>query len=124
MVVLGVGGVLLLATGWMAISRLGGSSASSEAFAPARRIDENALVAANAERPGETAVPVPAAADNAIEAASDDEPAGAAAAAGAKPEDGRSEVEEVLGEAEAAIEDAVQEVEEAIEGGDGDKPER
>ena len=121
-VVLGLGGVMLLATGWMAFSRLGPSPSSTEAYAPAKRIDENALVAANAERPGGTA-PAATPSTNAVEASADDAPAGAEAAepASDKPDEGRFDPDEILGEAERAIEEAAEAVEEAVEGTD-DKP--
>lgn len=123
MVVLGVGGVLLLATGWIAYSRLGPTPASEAYTPPAHRIDENALVAANAERPGEAAAPAPPAADNAVEAASSDAPAAADAAPAdaAKPGDGRSDLEEIIDDAGAAVDDAVDEVEDALGGKDDDK---
>ena len=126
MVVLGTGGLVLLATAWIAFSRLG-PSPSSQAFTPARRIDENALVAANAERPGETAA-APAAADaNAVETASGDDAPGDAAVPplGAdKPADPASDAEGALEDVEAAIDEAAGEVEEALGGEEGGKPDR
>ena len=121
MVVLGVGGVLLLATAWIGFSRLGPSPSSGEAFAPARRIDENALVAANAERAG-AAAPAPAA--RAVEASAEDSPANAAAPADRAAKPGQSEFNpnEIIGEAEAAIEDARQDVEDAFGDDESDKP--
>ena len=120
-VLLGLGGVMLLATGWMAFSRLGPSPAQ-EAYAPAKRIDENALVAANAERPGGTAAPAAPSA-NAVEASADDAPPAAEPPepASDKPDEGRFDPDEILGEAERAIEEAAEAVEEAVEGTD-DKP--
>ena len=122
MVVLGVGGVLLLATAWIGFSRLGPSPSSGEAFAPARRIDENALVAANAERAGAAAAPAPAA--SAVEASAEDSPANAAAptAPAAKPGQSEFNPNEIIGEAVAAIEDARQGVEDAFGDDEGDKP--
>ena len=121
-VVLGLGGVLLLATGWMAFSRLGPSPPSTEAYAPARRIDENALVAANAERPGGSAAPATPSA-NSVEASAEDAPAGAEAPepASGKPDEGRFDPDEIIRDAEEAVEDAAEAVEGALEG-DDDKP--
>jgi hypothetical protein len=126
MVVLGVGGVLLLATGWVAYSRLGPSPAS-QAFTPAHRIDENALVAANAERPGETAPAPAAAAANAVEATSEAKTppvAAAPAIGGDKPAEELSETERALDEAEAAIDRASDQVEEDLGDVEGGKPDR
>ena len=113
MVVLGLGGVLLLATGWIAFSRLGPSPAASEAYTPARRIDENALIAANAERARPATPPAPAA--NAVEASADDEAPAEPTPPEDKP-DGELTIDEIVGEAEAAVDDAAEQVEEALEG--------
>lgn len=123
-VVLAIGGVLLLATGWVAWSRLG-PSPSSQAFTPAHRIDENALIAANAERPGETTAAPAAAAANAVEAASGAKtpPVAAPPALGdAKPDGQPSDTDRALDEAEAAIDRAADQIEE-VEVDEGDKPE-
>ena len=125
LVVLGVGGVLLLATGWIAYSRLGPSPAS-QAFTPAQRIDENALVAANAERPGETASPPAVATANAVEAASGAKtpPVAAAPPIGTdKPAADRSDTEQALDEAEVAIDRAADPIEDVVDGDEGSKPE-
>ena len=126
MVVLGVGGVLLLATAWITYSRLGPSPAS-QAFTPARRIDENALIAANAERPGETAEAPAAAPGNAVEAASGAETrpdAPPPAVGGDKPTEETSETERALDEAEAAIDRAGEQIEDVLDEVEGDKPDR
>ena len=123
-VVLGVAGVLLLATAWMAWSRLG-PSPTSQAFTPAHRIDENALIAANAERPGETAVAPAAAAENAVQAASGPKtaPVAAAPAVGdAKPDGQPSDTDRALEEAEAAIDRASDQIED-VQVDEGGKPE-
>ena len=126
MVVLGTGGLVLLATAWIAYSRLG-TSPSNEAFTPARRIDENALVAANAERPGERAAAPAAADDNAVETASGDDapPVAAVPPSGAdKPADEASDAERALEDVEAVIDEAAGQVEDALGDDEGGKPDR
>ena len=126
LVVLGVGGVLLLATGWIAYSRLGPSPASQAYTPPAGRIDENALIAANAERPGETTAAPASVAENAVEAASGAKapPVAAAPAIGSdKPEGEPTDTERALDEAEAAIDRAAEPIEDAVDDDEGGKPE-
>ena len=105
---LGFGGALLLGTGWLAFTRLGPSPASAdEAYAPANRMEEAALIAANAERPGETAAP-PAAEANVIEASAESKPdAGEGPALGpSEPRESRFNPSEIAAESRRAVEAA------------------
>ena len=110
-VVLAVGGALLLGTAWLGLSRLGPSSAADEAPLP-KRIDENALIAANAERPGETNAATPA---NVVQASSETKPAGGAEAATDKPQEGEFNPDQIVRDAEASAEQAQDEARRAIE---------
>ena len=108
LVVLGLGAGLLLGTAWLGFTRLGpGGSAIAEAPPPpSNRMDENALIAANAERPDAYAAAPPQA--NAIEASADgklgdDE---APAAAPVERPESRFNPAEIAAEAEAAIDAA------------------
>ena len=131
---IGFGGALLLGTGWLAFSRLG-PSPSSDVFTPSsNRIDENALIAANAERPGETAAPaetgnaIQASADNKLPAPADEAappviappPVTTAPPVSDKPAGERFDPEQIIAEAQAAAEEAAQEVEDALGGKDED----
>ena len=113
MVVIGIGGALLLGTAWLGLSRLGPSSAADEAPLP-KRIDENALIAANAERPGETNA---ATSSNVIQASSDAKPGadGGEATSGKPEESGGFNPNEIIREAEASAEEAQEEAQRAIE---------
>ena len=105
LVVLGLGAGLLLGTAWLGFTRLGpGGSAIAEAPPPppSNRMDENALIAANAERPDAYAAAPPQA--NAIEASADSKP-DAGEAPVERPES-RFNPAEIAAEAEAAIDAA------------------
>ncbi len=105
---LGFGGALLLGTGWLAFTRLGPSPASAdEAYLPANRMDEANLIAAHAERPGETAA-APAAEANVIEASAEGKPdtAEAPALGPAEPRESRFNPSEIAAESRAAIDAA------------------
>ena len=105
---LGFGGALLLGTGWLAFTRLGPSPASAdEAYVPANRMDEAALIAANAERPGEAAAPAAPEA-NAIEASAEGKTdAGEAPALGpAEPRESRFNPSEIAAESRRAVDAA------------------
>ena len=121
MIVLGLGGVLLLATAWLGYTRLGPApAASAQAPPPRPRMDENALIAAHAERPGSYAAAEPA---NAIQASADtklegDDAAAAAPGEPAEPDRSRFDPNEIIADAEAAVDEAVEEVEAALEGKD------
>jgi hypothetical protein len=107
---LGFGGALLLGTGWLAFTRLGGSpSSAAEAFTPSNRMDEAALIAAHAERPGETAAAAPPAAEaNVVEASAEGKPgAGEAPALGpAEPGESRFNPREIADESRGAADAA------------------
>jgi hypothetical protein len=107
MVVLGVGGVLLLATVWLGVGRLGPTPpVSAQAPPPKQRMDENALIAANAER---ASAPAQAAPANVIAASAEAKPAaGDAPGAAAEPEPGeiRFNPSEIQAEAQRLIEEA------------------
>ncbi len=106
MVVLGVGGVLLLATVWLGVGRLGPTPPVSAQAPPQQRMDENALIAANAERAG---APAPAAPANVIEASAEAKPAAVdAPAAAVEPELGESRFNpsEIQAEADRLMEEA------------------
>jgi hypothetical protein len=107
---LGFGGALLLGTGWLAFTRLGPSPASAdEAYVPANRMDEAALIAANAERPGEAAAPAAPEA-TVIEASAEGKPgAGEAPALGpapAEPRESRFNPSEIAAESRRAVDAA------------------
>ena len=127
--VIGLAAGVLLATGWLVMWRLGpGAPASAETFNPEPRMDENALIAAHAERPGAAPAPAPAPEVNAVEASAKDEPPVAAQAqpepappAAEKPEPNRFDPSEIAREAGEAIDDAAREIEEAIDGDEDGK---
>ena len=123
MALLGVGAALLLATGWIALSRLGSSPAPAEPYTPRPRIDENALIAANAERPGGSAAAAPAATENAIEASADGKPEGAAPPApGATPgKRDEDRFDEILDDVESAVDEAGEAIDDALDGDDDGK---
>jgi len=104
LVVLGLGAGLLLGTAWLGFTRLGpGGSAIAEAPPPpSNRMDENALIAANAERPDAYSAAPPQA--NAIEASADSKPD--AGEPPAEPRESRFNPAEIAAEAEAAIDAA------------------
>jgi hypothetical protein len=101
LVVLGLGAGLLLGTAWLGFTRLGpGGSAIAEAPPPpSNRMDENALIAANAERPDAYSAAPPQA--NAIEA-----PAEIAAEAEAAIDAAEAHADKLEAQVEAAVEEA------------------
>ena len=118
MVLLGVGGAVLLATGWLALSRFGAGPSASDAFDPRPRVDENALIAAHAERPNQAAA-APTQAENAVQASADNKPD--EADPGTTSEQDGLTTDDVIAEAEEALDAVEQEVGELADEIDGDK---
>ena len=122
LLLLGLGGVLAAATLWLGFTRLGPSeTASAEALPPSNRMDENALIAANAERPD--AVAPAAAASNAIQASAEGKPGAEPGETAPESGERRFNPNEIIAEAEAAIDEAEaqadkigEEVEAALDG--------
>jgi len=111
MVLIAGGGVILLGTLWLFASTMRPAPATVTAAPPPSNIvDENALIAANAERPGETAV---AAAGNDAKPA---EPAPTATQASADKPSERFSPDDIAAEAQRALDSAQDQV-------DADKPE-
>ena len=124
MILIAGGAVVLLATLWVFATSLGPSPPVVEGVVPANHIDENALIAANAERADQAAAANNAVPSNAAKPATTEE----VASVSTPPEPPRFNPDEIAAEAEAAIEEAREEVEGLkpptdIEE-DGDKPER
>jgi hypothetical protein len=118
MFLLGLGGFVLLATGWLALSRLGGGSAGADVFDPRPRVDENALIAANAERPDQAAT-APGPSANVVEASAGGKPPAGEADAGGDKE--RTAADDIIADVDQALDSVEQEVGELVDELEGDK---
>ena len=123
MVLIAGGAVVLLATLWVFATSLGPSPPVVEGAVPANHIDENALIAANAERADQAAAARNVVADNTAKPTTEE-----VASVTPPPEPPRFNPDEIAREAEAAIEEARDEIEEmkppAELEDEGGKPER
>lgn len=109
MVLIAGGGVILLGTLWLFASTMRPAPATITAAPPTSNIvDENALIAANAERPGETAAA--AAGGNEAKPA---EPAPTATQASADKPSDRFSPDDIAAEAQRALDDAQDQIDEA-----------
>ena len=107
MVLIAGGAIVLIATLWIVVTTLRPTApAVAEAPPPTNHVDENALIAANAESQNSTAAAAPAQAAKTAEAPT-------AQPASAKPESSRFSPEDIAAEAQAALDRAQSETEEA-----------
>ena len=107
MVLIAGGAIVLLATLWIVVTTLRPATpAVAEAPPPANHVDENALIAANAEPQNSTAAAAPAPGAKPPEAPT-------AQPASAKPESSRFSPDDIAAEAQAALDRTQSEAEEA-----------